>query len=67
MFAYIISALTNLLLANKMVLKHGIWGAGIMYGLTMGMIVIMLLVTFVLTIRKEKRGAHNGAIKEDLS
>ena len=65
--AYIVSALTNLLLANKMVLKHGIWGAGIMYGLTMGMIVIMLLVTFVLTIRKEKRGAHNGAIKEDLS
>lgn len=67
MVAYCVSVAINLVLANPIVLKHGIWGAGIMYGITMGIIVLILVTTFVFTLRREEKRVYYGVSKKDLS
>ena len=48
--AYGISTLVNLIFADQVVIRYEIWGAGIMYGITMGIIVLLLTLTFLLTL-----------------
>jgi len=65
--AYLIAAVMNLLISNSIVLRYEIWGAGIVYGITMGSIVIILLLTYIVTLRKECKGDKDEVANEVIS
>lgn len=64
--AYGVAVVFNLFFADRVVLRYNIWGAAIVYGVTMGIIVLILAVTLVVTTRRMK-GVQNGSFKTDLS
>lgn len=65
--AYGISAVVNLLFADYAVIQHEIWGAGIMYGITMGLIMFMLSLTLLFTMYKVRRNKNDNSPKENIS
>lgn len=65
--AYLIAAAINVLLSNSIVLRYKIWGAGIVYGITMGSIVMILLLTYIVALRKECKGDKDEITNEVIS
>jgi O-antigen/teichoic acid export membrane protein len=65
--AYLIAAAINVFLSNSIVLRYKIWGAGIVYGITMGSIVTILLLTYIFTLRKECKGDKDEVVNEAIS
>lgn len=50
--AYAIAASLNLVLADRLVEKYRLWGAGLLYGITMGLVMIILLVFILMSVKK---------------
>ena len=52
--AYGISAVITLLLADDLVVRYEIMGAGIIYGVSMGTIMLILMVTLIITLIEKR-------------
>lgn len=50
--AYTVAALLNLLIADWLLQNYQLWGAGMVYGVTMSVVLLMLLAFVLLYIRK---------------
>lgn len=65
--AYAIGVVIDLLLIDGMVNNYGIWGAGIIYGLSIGTIMIILLFIVIGTIFRKEDNDNDRLIKKGVS
>lgn len=66
-FAYGVGTAIDLLFIDRVVRKYEIWGAGMMYGIAMGIVVIILLMVLIVAMYKRKGVKSDKIFEKSIS